>query len=404
MSLGIKVVELADGIAGPLAGGRLAELGATVIKVEPPEGDWLRGAAPAMPDSEDSAAFYHLNRGKRSVALGDRPAQAAPLLLSLLVQSDVLITDRSDAQLREMGLEDLAGDDCPRFPRLIRVHITPFGRHGPIRHYQGSELTAQAMAGYTRYLGRHGEPACRLGADVASTGTGVFAVQAVLAGLFARRRTARGQRIDLSLLNTLLSLKSIHIAAQGDPDVFAGPRVGGANYPPESGWKTRDEPLFFSFGGSVGAEGRPGWVEFIKEIGATHLLEDRRFDHKGRNSTGHGTDVNELRPVYEAAFAKFSGDELVDIIRKHAGNAARYMRADETVAHPQTQALGIIREVPATSGQTSRVRAFPARFSRMKASLHAQAPALGQHAADVAREAGLAGVELDRLRAEGGLR
>ena len=96
---------------------------------------------------------------------------------ALLAQADVLITDRDDAQLRALGLDALAGDDCPDWPRLIRIHITPWGRHGPIRHYQGSELTAQAMAGYTRYLGRHGEPSLRLGADVASTGTGVFATQ-----------------------------------------------------------------------------------------------------------------------------------------------------------------------------------------------------------------------------------
>ncbi len=404
MTAGIRVIELADGIAGPLAGGRLAELGASVVKVEPPEGDWLRGAAPAMPDSEDSAAFYHLNRGKRSLAMGERPLTGASLLLKLMEQADVLITDRGDAQLREMGLADLSEDDCPRFPRLIRVHITPFGRRGPISHYQGSELTAQAMAGYTRYLGRHGEPSCRLGADVASTGTGTFAVQAVLAGLFARRRSGQGQRIDLSLLNSLLSLKSIHIAAQGDPDVFAGPRVGGANYPPERGWKTGDEPLFFSFGGSVGAEGRPGWVEFIKEIGATHLLEDKRFDHKGRNSTGHGTDVNPLRPIYEEAFAKFSGDYLVDVIRKHAGNAARYMRADETMAHPQTAALGILRDVRASSGKMHRVRAFPVRFSRTKTSIYEHAPSLGQHTEAIALEAGIGSAELQRMRTAGGLR
>jgi crotonobetainyl-CoA:carnitine CoA-transferase CaiB-like acyl-CoA transferase len=272
----LSVVEFAEGIAGPLAGSRLAELGATVVKIEPAGGDWLRAAAPAMPGGSDSAAFFHLNRGKRSIALGDKPELARGLILSLLANADAFITDRSDAQLEALGLAELAQDTYGANPRLVRVHISPFGRHGPIKHYQGSELTAQAMAGYTRYLGVLGNPAQRLGADVASTGTGTFAVQAVLAALFARRRTGAGQRIDLSLLNSLLSLKSIQITAQGDPDVYAGPRVGGANYPPERGWKTADMPVFFSFGGSVGAEGRPGWVEFVKEIGASHLLEDKR--------------------------------------------------------------------------------------------------------------------------------
>lgn len=394
----LSVVEFAEGIAGPLAGGRLAELGAAVVKIEPVGGDWLRAAAPAMPGSSDSAAFFHLNRGKRSIALGDRPEHASGLLLALVANADVFITDRDDAQLEALGLGDLAGDTFTANSRLVRAHITPFGRRGPIKHYRGSELTAQAMAGYTRYLGVRGNPALRLGADVGSTGTGTFVVQAVLAALFARRRTGAGQRIDLSLLNSLLSLKSIQIAAQGNPDVYEGPRVGGANYPPERGWKTADEPVFFSFGGSVGAEGRPGWVDFVREIGATHLLEDKRFEHRGRNSTGFGSDVNELRPAYEQAFAGISSERLVDIIRKHAGNASAYMRADETLAHPQTAALNIVREVPGQGAAKHRVRAFPARYSRLKTELHAQAPSLGQHAREIVRQAGFDDAEWARLK------
>lgn len=404
MNQALQVIEFAEGVAGPMAGARLAELGATVIKIEAASGDWLRGAAPAMPgDSEDSAAFFHLNRGKRSLALGNKPEAARAVLESLLRTADVLITDRSDIELQSLGLHALCEDVYAANVRLVRIHITPLGRNGPINHYQGSELTTQAMAGYTRYLGVHGLPARRLGADVASTGTGTFAVQAVLAAVFARRRTGRGQRVDLSLFNTLLSLKSIHIAAQCDPDVYAGPRVGGANYPPERGWKTADEPIFFSFGGSVGAEGRPGWVAFVKEIGAEHLLEDKRFDHRGRNSTGHGTDVNALRPVYEKEFARFPADTLVDIIRKHAGNAARYMRADETIAHAQTVALGIVQEVPAADGTMHQVRAFPVRFSRLRPRIHANAPRLGEHTAEVVGEAGFAADALGRLITAGAL-
>ena len=405
MSQALQVIEFAQGIAGPMAGARLAELGAHVVKIESAEGDWLRGAAPAMPnDSSDSASFFHLNRGKRSLALGSSPESAHAVFEALLLKADVFITDRSDDELRALGLKDLCDDVYAPNPRLVRVHISPLGRHGPIRNYQGSELTSQAMAGYTRYLGTHGQPARRLGADVAATGTGMFAVQAVLAAIFARGRSGQGQRVDLSLLNSLLSMKSIHIAAQCDPDVYAGPRVGGANFPPERGWKTKDEPIFFSFGGSVGAEGRPGWVEFVKEIGAEHLLQDKRFDHRGRNSTGHGTDVNALRQVYEKEFARFSADTLVDIIRKHTGNAARYMRADETVAHPQTTALGIVQEVAGSDGNRQRVRGFPVRFSRLKPQIYGTAPRLGEHTAEVVRGAGFAEEIVSRLVEEGALR
>ena len=377
----IRVVEFAEGVPGPLAALRLSDLGADVIKVESVEGDWLRNAAPALPGSEMSAAYFELNRGKRSVVLNEKLTLSA-----LLKNADVFITDRTPEQLAALGVTGLDAEPYAANPKLVRIAISFWGDRGPLRLNKGSELAAQAMAGYTRYVGSREAPACRLGADVACAGTGIFAVQATLAALIARAKSGIGQRVTLSLLNSLLALKSIHLAAQSDPDVYAGPRVGGANYPPERGWKTKDEPIFFAFGGSVGAEGRPGWVKFCEEAGFNRLLEDPRFDKIGRDSTGYGVQVQELRADYEREFARYSAEELVALIRKHAGNAASYQRADQALAHPQTEALGMVREVPAAGGATVKVRAFPARFSNMQLELKGVAPALGEHTQSVLAE------------------
>lgn len=400
---GIRVVEFAEGVAGPLAALRLADLGASVTKVEPACGDWLRGAAPALPGSEMSAAFFELNRGKRSVALGAEPRAARPLMRALIANADVFVTDRGDGELGSLGLDEIGTEPFALNPRLVIASVSPWGARGPLADCKGSELTAQAMAGYTRYLGSHGEPARRLGADVASAGTATFAVQAVLAALLWRNRSGRGQRITLSLLNSLLAMKSIHLAAQSDPDVYAGPRVGGASNPPERGWRTRDEPIFFSFGGSVGAEGRPGWVQFVEEVGLSRLLDDPRFDKTGRNSTGHGIDVHELRAEYEREFARYPADELVAIIRKHGGNAATYQRADHALAHAQTRALNIVGEVLSAAGSAVKVRAYPARFSRLRPALDGVAPRLGEHTAAVAADSGISGGVLAQMLTEGGL-
>jgi crotonobetainyl-CoA:carnitine CoA-transferase CaiB-like acyl-CoA transferase len=370
----IRVIEFAEGVPGPLAALRLSDLGADVIKVECKEGDWLRNAAPALPGSEMSAAFFELNRGKRSVVLNEQLNLAA-----LLKDADVFITDRTTEQLNALGVAGIDAEPYAENRNLVRVCISFWGDRGPLRLNKGSELAAQAMAGYTRYLGSRDAPACRLGADVACAGTGIFAVQATLATLLARVKTGVGQRVTLSLLNSLLALKSIHLAAQSDPDVYAGPRVGGANYPPERGWKTRDEQIFFAFGGSVGAEGRPGWVKFCEEAGFNRLLEDERFDKIGRDSSGYGIRVQELRAEYEREFSRYSAEELVALIRKHAGNAASYQRADHALDHAQTKALGIVRDVAAGGGATVRVRAFPARFSNMQTELKGTAPRLGEH-------------------------
>jgi crotonobetainyl-CoA:carnitine CoA-transferase CaiB-like acyl-CoA transferase len=359
---GIKVVELAEGVAGPLAALRLCELGADVVKVEPAGGDYMRGAYPQAPGSDTSAAFLDMNRGKRSVIAGSSPEAAAALLTRLLRDADIVITDRADDGLAAFGIGAALEAAEHGNSKLIHIAITPWGRHGPIRNRNGSELTAQAMAGYTRYLGEHGLPARRLGADVASVGTATFAVQATLAALFARGSSGKGQRVDLSLCNTLLSMKSIHLAAQSNPDEYKGPRVGGANHPPELGWKTADEPVFMAFGGSVGPSGRAGWVDFVKEVGLEKLLEDPRCDKNGRLSTGHGTHVHEMRETYEQAFKKFSGEHVAETIRKYRGSASVYQRLDTTLAHPQAQALGLIQEVE-RDGMKDRHRRFPARFS-----------------------------------------
>src|SRR3546814_14037318 len=140
------------------------------------------------------------------------------------------------------------------------------------------------MAGYTRYLGSHAEPPLRLGADVAGIGCGIFAAQAALAALLHRKSSGAVQSVDVSELGALLAMKTVHLAAQSDPEAWGGPRLGGANDPPERGWQTADRPITFSFGGSIGAKGRPGWVQFVEEMGLEHLLDDERFDKTGRDS------------------------------------------------------------------------------------------------------------------------
>lgn len=393
---GLKIVEMAEGVAGPLAALRLSELGAEVVKVEPASGDYMRAAFPVPDGDGDAAAFVELNRGKRSFAPGQDAAGVAAVVRRLVEQADVLIIDWPERELAAAGLDSIIAASERGESRLIVISLTPWGRRGPLGNHNGSELTAQAMAGYTRYLGTLGQPARRLGADVASVGTGTFAVQAVLAALYSRLKTGRGQRVDLSLCNSLLAMKSIHLAAQSNPDEYKGPRVGGANHPPELGWGARDGRVFMAFGGSVGPTGRAGWADFVKEVGLEKLIGDPRCDKTGRSTTGHGAHVHEMRATYEEAFTGYSADELVALIRKHRGNASVYYRLDQTLTHPQTQALDVVREV-ASEGKTRKTRRFPVRFSRLQPKLHGRAPRLGEHTREIAGELGLSMNEIEEL-------
>jgi formyl-CoA transferase len=383
---GIRIVELATGVAGPLAACRLADLGASVTKVEWGEGDWMRGCPPFLADGTGSV-FFALNRGKRGVRIDPQVERDRAALRALVEGADVLVTDRATAELAAFGLDGVDDDACPWHRDLIVAQISALGRRGPLAGKPGSELTAQAMAGYTRYVGAGGQPAVRLGADVAGCATGIFAAQAVLAALYARQGGGAGQRVDLSLLNSLLSMKTVHLAAQSDPDAFEGPRVGGAYDAPERGWKTSDKPITFAFGGAVGAEGRPGWTQFVAAMGLSRMLDDPRYDKNGRLTTGLGPKARELKPEYEAGFARFGADEVVARVREFGGFASAYLTHDELMREPQVAALHIVREL-AQRGEAVRALDYPVKFGASPTELRGNAPALGEHNGEVIHERG----------------
>jgi crotonobetainyl-CoA:carnitine CoA-transferase CaiB-like acyl-CoA transferase len=382
----VLVVEIASGVAGPMAACRLGDLGASVVKVESGDGDWTRGAPPFMHDGA-SAAYFALNRGKRSVQIGDDEERDHALVRALVEHADVLITDRDSAALAALGLGDVDADICPWNSKLVVAQISDLGKRGPLAGKHISEVGAQAMAGYTRYLGTTGEPSIRLGADVAGCSTAIFATQAVLAALLARRTSGAGQRVDLSLLNSLLSMKTVHLAAQSDPDAYEGPRVGGAYDPPERGWKTADAPITFAFGGAVGAEGRPGWTQFIEAVGLSHMLDDPRYDKTGRLTTGLGPKARELKSEYEAAFVHRSAKEIVAKVREFGGFASAYLTHDDLFREPQFEALDIVRDL----GGGVRALDFPVKMSATRPVVRGPAPRLGEHTREIAAELGLAG-------------
>jgi crotonobetainyl-CoA:carnitine CoA-transferase CaiB-like acyl-CoA transferase len=402
---GVTVVELASGIGGPLAGLRLGDLGAAVTKVERDPGDWLRQAAPTVEGTTDSATFVALNRGKRSLGLGDNLQAAAAVLTALVSTADVVISDWDEDAMEAGGLSDAQARADKGDSAQVWLNLSSYGVAGPWVGRPGSELIVQGATGYTRYLGEgRGRPVSRLGADVAGCATGIFAVEAALAALLWRRRGGTGQTVGLSAMNSLLSMKSIHLAAQSDPDDYQGPRIGGPHYEVERGWKTADRPITFSFGGSVGEHGRPGWVNFVAEVGLGWMLEDDRFkdDPTGRLTTGLGVLAPELRGEYEKEFVKHSSEELVTLIRKHGGAAAVFQDHQGVVDHEQTAALGILH-AGGEGGGPRQFTGFPARFSETEVSHTGRVPRYSEHTEEVCRELGLDPFEVRTLLEKGGL-
>jgi crotonobetainyl-CoA:carnitine CoA-transferase CaiB-like acyl-CoA transferase len=352
---GMRIVEWCSGIAGPLAGRRLRDFGATVTRLElPDEQDWLQAAGACLSPSVDSVVFEALNAGKQCVSMGTDWRNNKDLE-NELSSADIVITDKTREQVDAAGLRLLRSDVEAGVSPVIWVSVTPHGPRGPWARMPGSELTVEASTGYMGYIGI--EPgASRLGNYVGEIGTGIFATQAALAAIYAKaERSAGGQWIDVSVMQSLLSMASIQVAAHADPDDFLGPRIRGEFYPPQRGWRCSDGQITFAFGGAVGKSGRPGWVNFVQEIGAGWMLEDERFDEFGLDTTGLGIRVEETREAYEDAFSSYTCDELVRLIREYGGSAARFQTLPEALNHPQVHKLGLVHDAANTGASVTRI-------------------------------------------------
>lgn len=195
---GLQVIELSEGIAAAYCGRMLADAGAGVLKVEPPEGDPIRGRAPfagGVAHPERSIPFLHLNAGKRGVVL-DPEQDGRDQLASLLATADVLVEDLSSASLGRWGLEP--EPLSARYPALVHAAISPFGRQGPYAGFVAEELTVYALGGLMHHIGAHDREPLKHGAEQSPYLAGLNAAAGVLFALLARDRDGAGQQVDVA--------------------------------------------------------------------------------------------------------------------------------------------------------------------------------------------------------------
>lgn len=362
---GFKVLEVAEGIPGPVCCMQLADLGADVIKVEPKGGDrarkWFEGSAEPV--------YAMLNRGKRSVELDVTVQDDRDVLMSLVDGADAVVV-HLDPEVQDACGIDWRAVQADR-PKLIVCEITDLGRTGELAGGAGSELVTQAMAGFMRYAGSREFP-CRVGYEIASVGGGMHAVQAVLAALFRRNEDGEGDYCHLSLLGQLLSLKTILLAAQGDPDAWAGFHLNGPHWEPDIGWETSDGQVTFDFRHGL----RDAWAQFCRAVGLDQLPDDSEYDdwrstiYVGDRKSTHGG-------VYRPHFKRMSSAEASDLINGLGGISVKFHDYGEFLAHPQLDFLDAFVEV----GQGgARQVGTPFRFEGVRISepKPAAAPALGE--------------------------
>ena len=372
---GLVVVELARTLAGELAGGLLADLGAVVVKVEPAEGSPLRRLGPALP-GEDSLYFQSENRGKLSVCADLAAPGATPWLAPLLARADAVVEDLGPGGLEALGLDP--GMLEAANPRLCTLRISPFGQTGPLARERADDRIAQAFAGVQHVTGFPDRPPIAVTVPLAECWTGAQGVNGLLIALLHARRSGRGQVVDIALYETAVRMQEAIVAGANRGGPVPG-RVGNESpsVVPANIYRTRDGGWI-----ALSGAGDAPFARLCQAIDAPDTVKDPRFatmasrlDHRAEADAlvGGWVAKHDLIEVEDRFMA-------VDV----AGTAVRSV--EEILANPQVAARESLIALRSQTGAAFVAPAPTGRFSRTAARRAERAPRLGEHT-DAVRDA-----------------
>ena len=387
---GMKVVELAHIMAGPVCGMMLADMGADVVKVEKPEGDDTRRFLP--PDIEgESAAFMMMNRNKRGVVLDLKSDDGRAALRRMLETADVVIENyrKGTMELLGLGYETLRQAN----PGLIYCEISGFGRTGPYAERGGFDLIAQGMSGLMSITGEApGRPPIKCGAPMADITAGILGAMGVLAAYIQRAKTGQGQRVDTSLFEAGI----VHTYWQSAIAMASGTAPGpmGSAHPlnaPYEAFKTTDGWI------TLGAANQANWLKLLDLITAPELGEDPRFT----NNHGRITHRIELAKALAPIIRTRTSADWLSRLEAAGVPAGPVLDVAEMHRDPQTLARGMVTKAQHTKLGPVKTLGTPVKFSATPGGVTRGAPLLGEHTREVLAEYGYGDEEIDALICDG---
>ena len=373
---GIRVIELANFIAGPLAGTLLADMGANVVKVEPPAGDMGR-ATPPIRDGE-SVSFVALNRNKRSLVLDLKHPQAIEILLKLAARSDVFLEAYRPGALDKLGLG--SADVKAINPRIVYTSVSGFGQTGPERRRAGVNLIIEAFSGALSVTGEPGRMPMRPGLQTADVFGALFAVYATLASLLGAARCGEGRVADVSLVEA-----SIAAAAWEAAEYLETAKV-----PQALGHRHRlNAPyqLFETRDGRYLAIGTPNDQLFGKLMAALRL-QSHSSDPRFSSYASRKAHEDALLALVEPAVRTREAHELEAALLAAGVPCARVNNFKEVFDHPQIIARGVVQEVVHPRLGKMRAARNPVLLDHDGPTIERHAPMLGEHSRELLRELG----------------
>ena len=390
---GIKVLELAQIMAGPTCGLMLADLGADVIKIEKiPGGDDTRRFLPPDVNGE-AAAFMMMNRNKRGMTLDLKKKEGVEVFKRLVKNADVVVENYRKGTLERLGIgyEELKKIN----PRIILCEISGYGRTGPYADKGGFDLIAQGMSGLMSVTGESKDrPPMKVGAPVTDITAGILAAMGVLAALVARERTGVGKRVDTSLYEAGIVHTYWQSAIASATGVAPGPL--GSAHPltaPYQAFKTKDKWI------TVGASNQNTWLNLIDALGRKDLQDNEKFSsnaHRMKN-------ISELIEILKTELIKKTSAEWLTIFDEKGLPCGPIHTVTEMFEDPQTIARKMIVDVKNTKAGSFKAIGMPVKFSDTKVEDTKESPTFGQHTKQILLDNGFTNDEIDALMQQGAI-
>jgi len=376
---GVTVLDLSGYVAGPYGCALLGDLGALVIKIEPPEGDNLRNYPSTLPG--ESRAFLGVNRNKRGIGLDLKHPDGVGVLRRMVGRADVLVHNFRPSVPARLGV------DYDRMsmvnPRLIYCALTGYGDTGPLKDRAGYDQVLQTMTGICAEQGKPGDPQIVYGSAVDFYSASMLAF-AVSSALFERGRTGRGQYVSVSLLRSALTMQAIRLVwADGEGrDVARDVRSGGITglHPTKHGrlYLSANTPHF--------------WKALCELTGLPELAGDPRFDTVRKRAEHAALLVPRLRAALQARTAVEWEARLGERVPCAAARPV-----EDMFDHPQVAAEGILASFDHPGIGRYRGMAHPVRFGDGPPPAPFAAPQLGQHSREILAGLGYSDAEVERL-------
>ncbi len=387
---GIKVVDLSRFIAGPYCTMKLGDMGAEVIKVETPgKGDDSRALGPPFVGGE--AAYYlAFNRNKKSITLNLREEKGREILRQLIKDADVLVENYRIGVTEKMGF---TYEDVKKIKEdIIYCSITGYGHNSPYKEKPSFDVMIQGEAGLMSITGFPDGPPQRVGVAIADLLGGFHAVEGILLALIARSKTGKGQFIDVSLMDSIISILTYQAG-----NYFAtgqAPQRVGNRHPmitPYEAFETKDGYVIFAVGN------QRLWEKFVKALGREDLNKDPRFS----TMADRNRHPAELKEILEQITRQKTTEEWVAIMEGAGVPCGRIRTLDQVLTDPHIEAREMVVEKEHPTAGSVKIIGVPIKLSLTPGEIAKAPPTLGQHTDEILASLGYANAQIASLREQG---